>query len=178
MAKHPCCCELSRDKMACQSHVKGDGPPPHSHNMECVGNHRTMGISWSRTVPIRKEGSIVPYLEAAILLISKVRTAEPAGCWEADELVFLWCLKTIWRSSFRTLSWMWEDGQGVLCRVDVAFAFLSSHFLVSYHRFFFSSPLPFIIQSVFSCSFFAPFDLCHSPFGFCSCPYSLKFLWM
>lgn len=45
---------------------------------------------------------------------------------------------------------MWEDGQGVLCLVDAAFASLNLHFLVSYHLFYFSLPLPFIIQSLFS----------------------------
>lgn len=127
---------------------------------------------------IRRETSMVACLEAAILLLSKLRPAEPVACWEREELVFLWSLKNIWRSSFRVLLWMWEDGQGVLCLVDAAFASLNLHFLsfLSPLLLFFPPTPIYYSVSVFSCSF-ARVDLRLSPFGFWCCPYSLKFLW-
>lgn len=72
---------------------------------------------------------------------------------------------------FRLLSEHGKMGGEVSGVAEAAFGSPWAHFRTFPLTFLpsFASSLPFIIQSVSSCSFIPHFDLCHSSFGFCSC---------
>lgn len=134
------------DKRPCRDPLKGDEPPPHSCNVGLVGNRVIVGTSWSRTGPVRKEASRLPCLEEPFS-VEQVQT-----CWASSLLgrgwTCLWHWKNIWRNNFWALIWTWENGQGVPCRVDAAFASPSSHFLNFPSPLFCSSPTPIYFSNL------------------------------
>lgn len=164
------------DKRPCRDPLKGDEPPPHSCNVGLVGNRVIVGTSWSRMGPVRKEASRLPCLEEPFS-VEQVQT-----CWASSLLRRGWTCLWHWKI-FEGIIFGLLSERGKMVKVSpvelMQLLLLQAHtFLISHHLFFVPPPLPFIFQvSVFSCSFFLLFDVCHSPFGFCCCPYSLKTLW-
>lgn len=119
--------------------------------------------------PVRKEASRIFLVQWSHFLLSKFRAVEPVVCWERDELVF--GVKRIFEGV--VLGLLPECGEmGKMSPVEqMQRLLIQAHTaLVSYHL-----PYSHLLLSLFSCSFFALFDLCCFPFGFCCCPYSLKF---
>lgn len=127
-----------------------------------LGDHGIMDTPWPGQVPLERG-----------LLVWK----QPFYYWANSELLSQQLAGKGWvcfSLVFRALIWVWEDGQGVLCRVYAAFHSPSSHFLSFLLPLL--PPLPsYYSVSFCSCSFFIHFDR-HFPFCCCCCPQSLKFL--